>query len=106
MSLLRFLSGPDINRELEQFHKTPGAVLLDVRTSQEHRDGHIPGSVNLPLQSLSAIGHVVPNQSTPLFVYCQSGFRSKQAVRQLLAMGYLSVTDLGGLSDYHGNLVQ
>ena len=104
MSLLRFLSGPDINREIVQFQNTPGAVLLDVRTAQEHQGGYIPESVNLPLQSLGAAEHVIRDKSTPVFVYCQSGFRSKQAVRQLLNMGYLSVVDLGGLSDYHGVL--
>ena len=104
MILLRFLSGPDINREIVQFQNTPGAVLLDVLTAQEHRGGYIPESVNLPLQSLGAAEHVIRDKSTPVFVYCQSGFRSKQAVRQMLNMGYRSVVDLGGLSDYHGVL--
>lgn len=39
------------------------------------------------------------------FVYCLSGARSRQATAELSRMGYLSVTDLGGVSRYRGKLV-
>ena len=32
---------------------SPGAVLLDVRTPEEYRQGHIPGSKNVPLYAVS-----------------------------------------------------
>ena len=53
MGFFDFLHGPDINQGVEEYGGLEGAVLLDVRTPQEYRDGHIPGSVNVPLQSLS-----------------------------------------------------
>ena len=43
-----------------------------------------------------------PDKSQPLFVYCQSGARSARAGKLLDLMGYESVTDLGGISDYNG----
>ena len=52
MGFFDFLKGPDINQGVAEWNATPGAVLLDVRTPQEYREGHIPNSVNLPLQSL------------------------------------------------------
>ena len=39
MGIFDFLKQPDIHDGLQEFEKTPGAVLLDVRTSQEYREG-------------------------------------------------------------------
>ena len=52
MGFFDFLKGPDINQGIAEYRGTQGAVLLDVRTAQEYRGGHIPGSKNIPLQSL------------------------------------------------------
>lgn len=104
MGIFDFLKGPDINRGVEAFAAVPNAVLLDVRTPQEFREGHIPGSRNLPLQQLEEISFEVPEENTPLFVYCQSGARSRQAVSLLRHMGYTSVQDIGGICAYRGNV--
>ncbi len=52
MGFFDFLKGPDINQGVQEYGAVPGAVLLDVRTPQEYREGHIPGSGNAPLQAL------------------------------------------------------
>ena len=51
---------------------TPNAVLLDVRTPEEYATGHIPGSVNHPLESMQTYDGDV---SAPIFAYCRSGPR-------------------------------
>lgn len=99
----RFKS-PDINQGIEQFKNTPGAILLDVRSTLEYAQKHIPGSQNIPLQELDSVASVVPDKNTPLFVYCLSGGRSRQAVSNLRHMGYTSVTNLGGISAYRGKV--
>lgn len=91
----------DINEGVALCEATPQAVLLDVRTALEYRMGHIPNSRNVPLQKLSRLEEQV---STPLFVYCLAGTRSRQAVLMLQGMGYEQVTDLGGISAYSGPL--
>ena len=58
MGIFDFLKQPDIHDGLQEFEKTPGAVLLDVRTSQEYREGHIPGSKNVPLQEFEKVDSV------------------------------------------------
>lgn len=104
MGVFDFLHGPDINEGLEQYDVVPDALLLDVRTPQEYREGHIPGSENIPLQSIDKVRSVAENKSTPLFVYCRSGMRSRQAVGLLQHMGYMHVKNLGGISAYRGRM--
>lgn len=88
----------DLAAGLATAHSTPGAVVLDVRTTEEYAGGHVPGSVNLPLGEIQGIS--LP-QTTPLFVYCHSGARSSQAVAYLNAHGYTAV-NLGGIAGYRG----
>ena len=104
MGIFDFLKQPDIHDGLQEFEKTPGAVLLDVRTSQEYREGHIPGSQNVPLQQLDKVEEVTENKDTVLYVYCRSGARSRQAVSLLRAMGYTNVHNIGGIAAYSGKV--
>lgn len=91
----------DINEGVRRFSDTPGACLLDVRTRQEYAAGHIPGSQNLPLNRLEDAQDDYPLDA-PLFVYCHSGARSRQAVCILREMGYNEVYDIGGIDRYSG----
>ena len=104
MSFFDFLKGPDINQGVKEYSTTDGAVLLDVRTPDEYRQGHIPGSKNVPLQSLDEVTSFVNNQDTPVFVYCHSGARSAQAVSVLEGMGYTNVKNIGGIAAYAGKV--
>ena len=104
MGLFDFLHGPDINQGVEEYGGLEGAVLLDVRTPQEYREGHIPDSRNVPLQELHRVASVAAEKDTPLFVYCHSGARSRQAVGELRRMGYLHVRNIGGIAAYTGKV--
>ena len=103
MILKNLFKQTDINQGVEEYLATPGAVLLDVRTPGEYREGHIPGSVNVPLQTLDNVEEVA-EENTPLFVYCRSGNRSRQAVAMLKQMGYTQATNIGGIADYAGKV--
>ncbi len=94
--------GPDINRGIDEWKQAPGSVLLDVRTADEYRQGHVPGSLNVELNDLQIIPNKLPEKNTPLFVYCLSGARSNQAVQILKRMGYLNVKSIGGINRYKG----
>ena len=102
MGLFDFLSGPRIDQGVSEFRETPGAVLLDVRTPQEYREGHIPGSRNAPLQTLDR--EEAAGKDAPLFVYCHSGARSRQAVSLLGQMGYAHAKNIGGMAAYRGKM--
>lgn len=107
MGLFDFFSNTtDINAGVAKYKTTDGAVLLDVRTVAEYRDGHIDGSVNLPLDKISSIENTVKNKNTPLYVYCYSGSRSGQAVSYLKKIGYTKATSIGGISSYRGKVMR
>ena len=97
---------PDINQGVLDYQSTQDAVLLDVRTPQEYREGHIPGSENIPLAALDQVEDIAASTELPLFVYCQSGARSHQAVYMLQDMGYCNVTNIGGIAAYRGTVVR
>ena len=104
MSFFDFLRGSNIDQGIKEYSETSGAVLLDVRTPQEYREGHIPGSKNVPLQEIDRVSAAVSKKDTPLFVYCHRGARSRQAVGALQRMGYLNIKNIGGIAAYTGKV--
>ena len=104
MGILDIFKKNDINRGVEDFRNTPGAVLIDVRSAEEFAGGHIPGSINLPIQALRFAPDHLGDPQAQLFLYCHSGARSSRAAKMLQIMGYTHVTDLGGLGGYTGEL--
>lgn len=104
MGLFDFLKPVNIDQELDEYKASKGGILLDVREVYEYREGHIPGSKNLPLQSISRAASLISNKNTPIFVYCYSGSRSRQAVNMLSSMGYTNVKNIGGITHYSGKV--
>ena len=104
MGIFDFLRQPDINQGVKESKTVSGAVLLDVRTPQEYSEGHVPGSKNVPLQTLDKVASVAGNKDAALFVYCYSGARSRQAMRQLQHLGYSNVSNIGGIAAYSGKV--
>jgi len=58
----------------------------------------------VPLQQLNNVVSVVKNTEIPLFVYCYSGTRSRQATGMLQRMGYSKVNNIGGIAAYLGKV--
>lgn len=106
MGIFDLFKQPDINQGVKEAQRVPGAVVLDVRTPQEYREGHVPGSKNVPLQTIDKVASAAGNKETALFVYCYSGARSRQAVSLLQRMGYTNVTNIGGIATYSGKVEQ
>ncbi|WP_087881563.1 rhodanese-like domain-containing protein [Arabiibacter massiliensis] len=81
-------------------------VIVDVRTPQEYADGHIPGAINIPVETIGADKPAeLSDADAELIVYCRTGVRSKQASDKLIAMGYQHVNDMGGIVDWTGEKV-
>lgn len=82
-------------------------VVVDVRTREEYDGGHIENAVLVPNESIgSKMPETMPDKEVTLLIYCRSGRRSKDAAQKLLALGYQSVYDFGGVIDWPYELVK
>lgn len=77
--------------------KQPGAILIDVRTAEEHAEGALPGSIRIETDELrKRIAAVAPDKDQPVVLYCRSGRRSSAAQDLLQQLGYRQVINGGG----------
>ncbi|MCS6823248.1 MAG: rhodanese-like domain-containing protein [Cytophagaceae bacterium] len=72
-----------------------GAIIVDVRTPEEYKNGHIRGSINIPLGTLEKNLSKI-NKNAPVITCCASGMRSASAKSILLEHGYKEVYNGGG----------
>lgn len=73
-----------------------GAVIVDVRSKSEFSSGHIKGSVNIPLDTLSNNLSKLKSKDKPVITCCASGMRSASAKGILKSNGYTQVYNGGG----------
>jgi rhodanese-related sulfurtransferase len=88
------LSPAEVQQKLKN-GETP--ILLDVRESNEYRDGHLAGALSLPRGFLELrVEDAVPDHDAPIVAYCAGGTRSLVAGRTLKEMGYTNVASMSG----------
>lgn len=94
------VSVDDVKNAVDQ-HKD--VIILDVRTRDEYREGHITGSMHITLQHLEENLQKIPDKTKTYYVYCRSGSRSSHAVAILHHAGYSNVHNMnGGLLTWMG----
>lgn len=96
-------AGADISvDEALRLWQNKEAIIIDVRTPGEYRDGHIPGVVNIPLDELEKrIGEIPKDKKVVLI--CRTGSRSAQGTRLLRSKGFNNVyNSTGGMSTWKG----
>ena len=81
-------------RELNNMVIKDGALLVDVRSTQEYNEGHLEGAINIPVYDLENKIYMLPNKNEEIVVYCASGHRSRQAKEILENYGYGNVYNL------------
>ena len=69
------------------------AAIIDVRTPDEYKSGHIKPSINIPLQSLPAKIRDIQKLNKPVITCCASGIRSGMAKK---------ILDKAGIETYNG----
>lgn len=80
---------------------TQEAIVLDVRTIEEFKEGHIENAVLLPVDQIeNDADKVLSNKNASILVYCRSGNRSKSASLKLIELGYKNVYDFGGIGSW------
>ncbi len=79
-----------------------GALVIDVRTVEEYRGGHLVGAQSIPVEDeeLWQARTAPLDRDRPTVVYCRSGRRSALAAQKLVEAGFTEVYDLGGVQDW------
>ena len=81
-------------------------ILLDVRTQAEYAQGHIPGAICVPNETIGDQEiPELPDKEQLILVYCRSGNRSKQASEKLVKLGYTNIVEFGGILSWTGETV-
>ena len=95
----RNLRNGDITIEELKSKVLQGAILIDVRSNQEYREGHLQGAINIPeFEITNRIKQEIPKKNQLIIVYCQYGGRSRNAMTIMNKLGYNNVYNLyGGL---------
>ena len=101
--LLRQIKGriDEVDPAVVRKQMNNGAVIVDVRETEEFTAGHIPGAKHVPRGYLeSRIEGAVPDRSQHVILYCASGNRSAYAARTMIDdLGYAHVESmLGGIT--------
>ena len=105
MALFNLFTKAYINRAVKEFRQNKNAFLLDVRTVEEYNEGHIEGSINIPLDTINNVLKTIPDKNAPIYIHCRSGGRSAQATAIMKRLGYTNLIDIGGILGYKGELV-
>ena len=85
--------------------RNPGCKIVDVRTNDEYRMGHIPGAINVPNEAICNVPpSVLPDRDELILLYCLSGMRASQAAKKLKKMGYSRIINGGGINSWHGEI--
>ena len=80
-------------------------MIVDVRREDEYAEGHIPGAILIPNESIeNTPPKELPGFKQIILVYCRSGRRSKEASQKLADMGYSNVYEFGGITDWTGEI--
>jgi rhodanese-related sulfurtransferase len=96
---IREVTIDDVKAKLDRGEKF---LLIDVREESEYAADHLPGAIHLGKGIIERdVEERVPEQNTPLVLYCGGGFRSALAADNLQKMGYSNVISMdGGIRDW------
>ena len=71
-------------------------LLIEVRTSEEYKEGHIEGAINIDFYQENVFNSYFKkiDNTKPVYIYCRSGNRSRKTSNKLIEMGFVKIYDL------------
>ncbi|BBF44352.1 rhodanese-like domain protein [Lachnospiraceae bacterium KM106-2] len=91
-------------KQLDYYVNRPGVLIVDLRSRDEYRKGHVKSAVNIPYDGLRNQDSYLMNYNTIVF-YCERGNMSLLAARQYCNYPMHIINIYGGLHAYRGELV-
>ena len=88
----------DAKQAIHLLENDDNVTLLDVRTIQEYKAGHLRGATLIPIEILSEnLGMLKEDKDKKIIVYCRTGSRSVSASRTLEENGFTPLNVRGGI---------
>ena len=86
--------------------KKDEVIIIDVRSSEEYKAGHIPNAININVDELeSRLNEIEDYKNKPIIAYCNSGKKSGTAAEILVKNGFQDVTNAQGVKEFQYDLV-
>lgn len=95
------ISYDTLNEIVNNYAEHTNVDVIDVRSEDEYVEGHIPGAMNIPLNSLDKI---IISTSREIIVYGDTSSKSKQAANELITLGYEHVKYIAGIDNWEYDL--
>ena len=92
---------------VDQLKMDDNAVIIDVRTEDEFKEGMILGALNIDIYKGQGFIYLIEelDKSKNYYVYCRSGGRSSQACSIMNQMGFENTYNLlGGMMEWNGEV--
>ena len=99
---IRHVSMDDI---VKIMNENKNYVIVDVRTPDEYKEGHIPNAINIPNETINeTVYNKLKDKNQLILIYCRSGSRSRQAACKMQKLGYTNLVDFGGIINWKGKI--
>ena len=86
--------------------KKDEVIIIDVRSSEEYKAGHIPNAININVDELDGkLNEIEDYKNKPIITYCNSGKKSGTAAEILVNNGFQDVTNAQGVKEFQYDLV-
>ena len=87
--------------------KKDEVIIIDVRSSEEYKAGHIPNAININVDEFeSRLNEIKDYKNKPIIAYCNSGKKSGKAAEILVNNGFQDVTNAQGVKEFQYDLVK
>jgi len=89
--------------QLKNLSQNQDSILIDIRSPQEYKEGHLSYAINIPFYEISnQIIDIIKDKNSIIILYCQSGHRSSKILKELKKLNYKNVYELeGGLNEIY-----
>ena len=99
MSSASFAEVTDISQDalMQRIKADHAQLILDVRSPEEYKEGHIPGAINIPHDQMGArLAEISSHKNKDIVLYCRSGRRVGIAADILRSAGFNKLLHLDG----------
>lgn len=87
-------------RELQNYLRKSGTILIDLRSKEDYRQGHIEQAVNIPYERWQVEKEAWRHRYKTVIFYCERGNQSMYAAKEMNKRGYYAISIAGGYQGY------